>query len=130
MGASERKGHSVAGTAGEYWINFERLVGVAERYRVDAELRERIESGDISDVLSDLGLQLPSDIGVHVTANTEDLFNVVFPPDPNVILDDERLGAITAGAGTLGTVSSSGSVSTLRGCLSSASTVGTVAGQS
>ena len=128
MSANRRKGHSVAGTAGEYWVNFERLMGIAERYSVDANLRARIEAGDVSDVLSDLGLLLPSDIGVHITANTEDLFNVVFPPDPNVILDDERLSAITAGTGTVGTVSSSGSVSTLRGCLSSASSVGASGG--
>ena len=123
MSASRRKGHSVAGTAGEYWINFERLMDIAERYSVDADLRARIEAGDVSDVLSDLGLLLPSDIGVRITANSEDLFNVVFPPDPNVILDDELLNAITAGAGTVGTVGSSGSVSTLGGCLSSASSV-------
>lgn len=123
MSAGRRKGHSVAGTAGEYWINFERLMDIAERYSVDADLRARIEAGDVSDVLSDLGLLLPSDIGVRITANSEGLFNVVFPPDPNVILDDELLSAITAGAGTVGTVGSSGSVSTLGGCLSSASSV-------
>ena len=125
MNARERKGQAVAGTAGEYWVNFERLMGVADRYRVDAGLRARIEAGDVSDVLSDLGLLLPSNVGVHITANTEDVFNIVFPPDPNTILADDRLSGVTAGTGTLGTASSAGSFGCMGGCLSSAGSVGT-----
>ena len=96
---------------------------LAERYRSDAALRSRIDGGDVEDSLSDLDLVLPPGIEVRIAVNTADTFHVVMPPDPNIELSDEALGAVAGGksAGSAGSVGTAGTM----GCSSSPSSVST-----
>ena len=70
---------------------------LAERYRSDAALRSRIDSGDMEDALSALGLVLPPGVEARIVVNTADTFHVVMPPDPNSELSDEMLTAVAGG---------------------------------
>ena len=66
---------------------------------------------------------MPADVQVEVAVNTDKVFHVVLPPDPNIMLSDEALDMVAGGktAGTGGSASSAGSF----GCLcTTASTAG------
>ena len=89
----------------------------------------RVEPGtDLDAALSEIGLDLPPGVELRVAVNTEETFHVVFPPDPNVALEDEALAAVAGGnsassAGSYGTASTIGCALS---CVSSAGTASTV----
>ena len=103
----------------------ERFHVFAARYREDSGLRARIESGDLSDAIAELGLPSPPEsIQVRIVADTPEVVHIVLPPDPNADLTDESLRAV-AGGKTAGTAGSVGSASTFA-CSCSPSSAGTV----
>ena len=68
----------------------------ARAYREDATLRERIDTGDREAAVAH-GLPLPPDITVKIVENTDTVFHLVMPPDPNAPLDEEALQAAAGG---------------------------------
>ena len=118
-------------TAREYQSNFAPFRSLSERYWEDESLRERIDAGDVGDLLPGLGIELAPDVEVRIVADGAGTRHVVLPPDPNVPLSDEALGAIAGGgktastAGTVGTASTMAS-STVPSSASSAGSAGSV----
>ncbi len=110
--------------------HYPAFVGLANRYRDDASVRNRIDSGDTSEILGDFGVRMPPGIQVRLVPNTPETFHVVLPPDPNIGLSDESLDTLSAGgksagsAGTAGTAGSVGTVCGTAGTVSSASSAG------
>lgn len=78
--------------------------------------------------LQDEGIFISDDVDIQVHMNTDEVFYLVFPPDPNEMLQDEALTAIAGGkcAGTAGTAGSASTASTLTICWGSASSAGSV----
>lgn len=106
----------------------EPFLSFAREYHEDADFRLRAESEPLA-LLNERGLSIPvdvdeGDVDVRILANTEDVFYLLMPPDPNVELADEDLGVVAGGktAGSAGTAGTVGSVATT---LSTASTGGT-----
>ena len=108
------------------------LAPFARSFRSDPEFRGRATS-EVRSLLEQHGIALPQGVQVEIIENTDELYHLVLPPDPNAILSEEDLsmvaGGTTAGtAGTLGSLSSASSVpSTVStaGSASTASTAGT-----
>ena len=117
--------------AREYQSNFAPFRSLSERYWEDESLRERIDAGDVGDLLSGLGIELAPDVEVRIVADGPGTRHIVLPPDPNVALSDEALGAIAGGgktastAGTVGTASSM-ACSTVPSSASTAGSAGSV----
>ena len=106
------------------------LEGLAERYRLDGNLRSRLDSGDVADALTGIGFPPPPPgVKVRVAVNTADTYHVVLPPDPNVALSDESLTAVAGGksASTAGSAGTASSIGTVCGTASSAGTASSVA---
>lgn len=76
----------------------------AQAYRGDTALRERIDAGDCEALIAH-GLPVPPDATVKIVENTDTVFHLVMPPDPNAALTDEDLEMVTTAGGCLGTVS-------------------------
>ena len=81
-------------------------------YRADPALRARAEA-DPHGVLAERGMEIPPAVDVHIVANTDEVFHVVLPADPNTVLADETLEGVAGGAAACA------------GCASTASTLGT-----
>ena len=99
------------------------------RYQNDADLRTRIDGGDVADSLLELGFVLPPGIEARIVANTADTFHVVMPPDPNAELSDEALSMVAGGksASSAGSAGSVGTVSSVGSCAGTISTAGSAA---
>lgn len=93
---------------------------LAADWRTDAALRARVAEGRA--VLSERGLDISTGAEARIVANTDAVFHLVLPPDPNGVLMDEDLDGVAAaaqtGAQTAGTASCLG---TLPSCISTAS---------
>lgn len=76
----------------------------AQAYRGDAALRERIDAGDCKALIAH-GLPVPPDSTVKIVENTDTVFHLVMPPDPNAALTDEELEMVATAGGCLGTAS-------------------------
>ena len=101
---------------------------LAQRYRDDPELRARIDSGDTADALAELGIDLPPDVDHRIVANTDDVYHLALPPDPNEAITDEALGSVSGGNSNVSTAGSVGSMGSF-GCScfpSSVSSVGSL----
>lgn len=59
------------------------VMAVAEKLAHDTALRDRAAAGDTADLLSELGLDVPSDTTVKILMNADDLRYVVLPPQAN-----------------------------------------------
>lgn len=110
--------------------NQARAEDLSRRYRDDPELRARIDSGDVADEIAWLGVELPSGVEPRIVANSDEVYHIALPSDPNAMLGDETLAQVTGGAPTLGSASSAGSMSsfacsTFASSASSAGTAGT-----
>ncbi len=106
------------------------VLGLAQRYRNDAELRARLDAGEVGECLSEIGLSVPAGMEARIVVNTPDTFFVVFPPDPNAALGDESLSGISAGgkcAGSAGSVGTVGTIGTATGCAGTVSTASSAA---
>lgn len=109
------------GAIEEYRESRQRLEALAERYRGDAGLRSRIESGDVKEALECLDIELPAAAEARIAADTDEITHLVFPPDPNAELSDAELNIVSGGgASSLGTV---GSIGCFPSCLGSAGTI-------
>ena len=89
----------------------------------------RVEPGtEAYAALSRMGIELPPGMDIQVSANSEDTFHVVFPPDPNTALSDEMLGSVAGGstASTVGSYGTASTVGTALSCVSSAGTASSV----
>ncbi len=71
---------------------------LGERYRNEPDFRSRIDGGDVTDALSELGLEPPSGLEVRIVADTADTVHMVLPSDPNAKLSDEALAAVSGGS--------------------------------
>ena len=110
--------------------NLRVLTAAARSYRDDPEFRAQIESEpraalagvgiDFQDSGVDAGLE------VQVYANTEDVFHMVMPLNPNTPLSDEAMTDMAGGstASSAGSAGSGSTVSTPASSLSSAGTAG------
>lgn len=114
------------GSNEEYWTNKARLDTLAARWRDDGEFRSRIESGDTAVALHQLEMELPRGTEARFAADTDEVTHVVFPPDPNITLEDEELRA-ASGGGT-STMGSAGTGSSFPSCISSLSSVSSWSG--
>ena len=56
--------------------------------RADAEPRAALVA---------LGVDVPPDTDVRISANTAETFHFIMPPDPNAVLADEDLSAVSGG---------------------------------
>ena len=109
-------------------VDLARFEELAERYRGDPELRARLEAGDAAGEVAELGLALPPGVETRFVANTDEVFHLPLPFDPNETLGDETLGRV-AGGSTVGTAASVGSIGTLSttpSCFGSAGSIGSV----
>ncbi len=101
--------------------NLRTMWQMARSYRDDPDFRARLDAEPRA-VLADGGIEIePAEIDLRVWANTEDVFYVALPPDPNIVLLDESLQE-TAGGTTAGTAACAGSASTFSCPIGSAST--------
>ena len=105
-----------------------KVYAFAERYWSEPDVRERIESGDLSEALEELGVSLQDGAEARIVANTDEVVYFAMPPDPNTEIADEGLDAVAGGAGTTSAVplSSASTASTIPSCLGCASSVSTV----
>ena len=101
-----------------------KVYAFAERYRSSAELRARIDSGDVSEALNELGVSLRDGVEARIVENTDEVVYFAMPPDPNASLSDEKLQFVSGGAGRgLGPSGCASSASTFPSCLGCASSV-------
>ena len=101
----------------------ETLASLLATEGIKPAVRARI-SEDPRGFLADKGLAgYPDNLEFRVLENTSDTLYLVFPPDPNLMLMDEELGALAGGktASSAGTASTAGTASSFMACVSSAS---------
>ena len=93
------------------------LQSMANDCRDDPELRARVDAEPRS-VFTDRGLPFPEDVDVRIVRNTEDVFHLTMPPDPNIHLADTMLDGIVGGRmGVDGVKNSASTASTIPSCL-------------
>ncbi len=107
---------------------YQKVLPLAEAYRGDPEFRSRADE-DPRAVLAERDFEVPPGVEVRFAADTDDVFHLVLPPDPNVALSDEALGMVAGGksASTIGSAGSASTVSTIcttASCAASASSLG------
>ena len=106
------------------------VASIGRKLSEDGDLRSRLEA-DPRGALTARGVDVPPGLELRVASDTEDVFHLVLPADPNEALADETLGEISGGrASTAGTLGSAGTASTIASCwgtASSASTLGSIA---
>ena len=103
--------------------NLERFAEMAARYRDDAALRARVDSGDVEDELRELGVKPIPGVEMRIVADSDEVTHFMFPPDPNAGLGDESLRGVAGGVDTAGTAGTISSASTLA-CSCAPSTLG------
>ena len=103
----------------------EKLLLFAEEYRGDQELRS-LADHDPHTALARFNIQFPAELDIRIVENTDKVFNLVMPPDPNAALLDEALVEIAGGksASSAGTVGSASSIGTTFASASSAGSAG------
>lgn len=103
----------------------EKFAAFGERYRAEAALRSRLDSGDTADALAELGVPAPPGAEARFVADTDEVRHFVLPPDPNAPLADETLRAV-AGGDTFGTAGTASTVMTVPSTVSSGGTTSTL----
>lgn len=105
--------------------SFDEYLRFANAYHTDAVLRAETDADPVV-ALSKVGIDMPPGVKPQIALNTTEIFHVVFPPDPNVALEDEALTAVAGGncAGTASSVGCAGTASSLPSCAFSVSTAG------
>ena len=91
------------------------LQTIAQEYRDDAQFRAQLDASP-RDVLAGKGLTMPAEGDVRVFVNTENVFHLALPPDPNALISDEALAGVSGG-----TTCAFSSASTAISCVSTAS---------
>ena len=77
------------------------LQALADDCRDDPELRAKVDA-DPRAAFADRGLPFPVEPEVRVVRNTDEVFHMTMPPDPNTSLSDGMLEGV-AGGGSFGT---------------------------
>ena len=110
--------------------SMERLATFITEVSADEAQKKNLVS-DPRAYFAEQGVFVPEDLEVEVHQNTPETFHLIFPPDPNELLQDESLTAI-AGGKTAGSVATAGTTSTAScipicwGCAATISSVGSV----
>lgn len=110
-------------TAEEMTVVGDKLESFADDWRTDPALRARAARAP-GEVLSERGLDIPTDRDMRIVANTDEVYYLTLPPDPNARLADENLRSVSGGAnclGSAGTVSTAGTIPSTLGSSSTAS---------
>ncbi len=104
--------------------NQARFEDLARRYHDDPELRAKIDSGDVADEIAFLGVEavLPADAEPRIVVNSDEVYHLALPSDPNAMLGDDTLTNVSGGS-TLGSAASVGSMSSFL-CVCVPSSVG------
>ena len=94
------------------------LQSMANDCRDDPALRARVDA-DPHAVFADRGLPLPPGADVRVVRNTDEVFHLALPPDPNAALSDTMLENVSGGSHGLadGVRNSASTASTIPSCL-------------
>ena len=96
------------------------LQSIANDCRDDPDLRARVDA-DPRSVFADRGLLLPHGADVRIVWNTNKVFHLAMPPDPNAHLSDTMLEGVAGGGqrrgGIDGVRNSASSASTIPSCL-------------
>ena len=80
-------------------------------------LRARVDA-EPGPVFAERGLPYPEDAEVRVVHNTDEVFHLTMPPDPNTTLQDSMLGSVAGGSPGLGRPGNCASTSsTIPSCL-------------
>ena len=108
----------------QYLIPLKKFSAVSADVHNNAELRSRVESGDVAPVVDALGLEIPQGMEVRVFCNTAETFYLALPSDPSIMLSDKELTGMSGGTNTASTVSTVYSTATFPSTISSASSVG------
>ena len=87
------------GAAAEYDT---KMASLAAKHFGNEEIMKRIADGEAREALADMGISVPMGMEVSVVANTNDVFHVVMPADPNASLSDEELLSTSGGFGGTG----------------------------
>ena len=77
--------------------DLQQFVDFTRKYQGSPDLQARAETEPHA-VLSEHGIPVPAGQDVRIISNTEATFNVVMPPDPNAVLADEDLVAVSGGS--------------------------------
>ena len=85
---------SLSGEAAQEFLT--ALQTVARTYHEDSQFRAQLEASPRT-ALTDSGVELPPAIDIQVFANTADVFHVVLPPDPTVLISDDSLLDVAGG---------------------------------
>ena len=71
----------------------------ASQYRASSAFRASV-GDDAADAMREIGVPIPSGVSVRLVADTDDVLHMVFPPDPNQDLTDEKFVVSGGGPGT------------------------------
>ena len=107
--------------AGETMAIESALDSLAADWRDDPALRARAAS-EPREVLAERGIDIPTDSDMRIVANTDEVYRLVMPPDPNVNLADSELSRVSGGANCLGSVATASTVGTVPSTVSSSGT--------
>ena len=99
-----------------------RFLSFSENVRSDPDFRHEADTNP-HDALARYDIEYPETVDIRIVENTNEVFHLVLPPDPNQALMDEDLLVVAGGksASSAGTASTVGSVTS---CASSAGTGG------
>ena len=99
-----------------------KFLSFSENLRSDPDFRHQADS-DPHAALARYDIEYPETVDIRIIENTDEVFHLVLPPDPNQALMDEDLLVVAGGksASSAGTASTASSVA---GTLSSASSAG------
>ena len=85
--------------------NIDSLTSLVKERRNDTGFRSKMAS-EPHHTLNENGFDIPETMDINVVANTQNLFHVTFPPDPNAAISDELLSLVSAGGPPQSTSSS------------------------
>lgn len=106
--------HLDAGQLNQY---SDGLQSIANDCRDDQALRARVDA-DPGSVFAERGMPYPEDTDVRVVRNTNEVFYLTMPPDPNVSLSDSMVASVAGGSPGLGRPGNCASTSsTIPSCL-------------
>ena len=113
----------------QYIESMKKLSAISADIHNNAELRSRVENGDVAPVMDALGVEVPQGMEVRVFCNTAEAFYLALPSDPGMIIRDKELTGISGGA-SASTVSTMGCLGCFPSTASSASSVGSAGSHS
>jgi hypothetical protein len=107
----------------------EQFMSFARGYHEDPDVRLQAENAPHA-LLREHGLSVKGNVDVRILANTDDVFYLLMPPDPNIELADEDLGVVAAGGKSAASAGSASTVSSVATCLASVASAATASSAS